>query len=164
MVRTIRLLLTLGCVCAFAVPAEAQLKVRTDISYAMAKTVADATMARCVEENLQVSIHVIDSGGDAIVALRGDGTRPFTFENSYEKAYTAMAIGRPSGEMQAEWAEGNLTRAQQADFPHVVMIGGGMPILADGVVVGGVGISGAGPAQTDPCVQAGLDAIADQLQ
>jgi len=39
-----------------------------------------------------------------------------------------------------------------------------MPILADGVVVGGVGISGAGPAQTDPCVQAGLDAIADQLQ
>jgi len=85
-------------VCAFAVPAEAQLKVRTDISYAMAKTVADATMARCVEENLQVSIHVIDSGGDAIVALRGDGTRPFTFENSYEKAYTAMAFGRPSGD------------------------------------------------------------------
>ena len=84
-----------------------------------------------------MSIHVIDSGGDTIVALRGDGTRPFTFENSYEKAYTAMAFGRPSGEMQAEWAEGNLTRAQQADFPHVVMIGGGMPILADGVVVCG---------------------------
>ncbi len=164
MVRTIRLLLTLGCVCAFAIPAEAQLKVRRDLSYAMARTVADTTMARCVAENLQVSIHVIDSVGDALVALRGDGARPFTFENSYEKAYTAMAFGRPSAEMQAEYAEGNSTRAQQADFPHVVMIGGGMPILADGEVVGGVGISGAASSATDVCVQAGIDAVAAQLR
>ena len=164
MVRTILFLLTLGCVSALAVPAEAQLNVRRDLSYAMARTVADTTMARCVAENLQVSIHVIDSSGDTIVALRGDGTRPFTFDNSYEKAFTAMAFGRPSAEMQAEYAEGNPTRAQQADFPGVVMIAGGMPILADGVVVGGVGISGAAAAATDVCVQAGIDAIAEQLQ
>ena len=164
MFRMVRLLLTLGCVCVLAVPAAAQLTVRRDLSYAMARTIADTTMARCVAENLQVSIHVIDSSGDTIVALRGDGTRPFTFENSYEKAFTAMAFGRPSAEMQAEYAEGNSTRAQQADFPHVVMIGGGMPILADGEVVGGVGISGAASAATDVCVQAGIDAIAGQLQ
>ena len=164
MCSTIRFLLTLACVCALAVPAAAQLTVRRDLSYAMAKTIADTTMAQCVAENLQVSIHVIDSSGDTIVALRGDGTRPFTFENSYEKAFTAMAFGRPSAEMQAEYAAGNSTRAQQADFPHVVMIGGGMPILADGEVVGGIGISGAASSATDVCVQAGIDAVAAQLR
>ena len=164
MCSTIRFLLTLACVCALAVPAAAQLTVRRDLSYAMAKTIADTTMAQCVEENLQVSIHVIDSSGDTIVALRGDGTRPFTFENSYEKAFTAMAFGRPSAEMQAEYAAGNSTRAQQADFPHMVMIGGGMPILADGEVVGGIGISGAASSATDVCVQAGIDAVAAQLR
>ena len=164
MSSTTRFLLALGCLCALAVPAAAQLTVRRDLSYAMARTIADTTMVRCVAENLQVSIHVIDSSGDTIVALRGDGARPFTFDNSYEKAFTAMAFGRPSSEMQAEYAEGNSTRAQQADFPHVVMIAGGMPIVADGEVVGGVGISGAASSATDPCVQAGMDAIAAQLR
>lgn len=164
MFRAIRFLLALGCVCASAVPAAAQLAVRRDLSYAMAKTIADTTMASCVAENLQVSIHVIDSAGDTIVALRGDGARPFTFENSYEKAFTAMAFGRPSAEMQAEYAEGNSTRAQQADFPHVVMIGGGVPVLADGEVVGGVGISGAASSATDVCVQAGINAVAAGLR
>lgn len=164
MLRTYRLLLALSCVCAMAVSASAQLTVRRDLSYDLAKTVAETTMAHCVGENLQVSIHVIDSSGDTIIALRGDGARPFTFDNSYEKAFTAMAFGRPSAEMQAEYAEGNSTRAQQADFPHVVMIGGGMPIVADGEVVGGVGISGAASSATDACVQAGLDAIAAELR
>jgi uncharacterized protein GlcG (DUF336 family) len=164
MSSTIRFLLALGCLCALAVPAAAQLTVRRDLSYAMARTIADTTMVRCVAENLQVSIHVIDSSGDTIVALRGDGARPFTFDNSYEKAFTAMAFGRPSAEMQAEYTEGNATRAQQADFPHVVMIGGGMPIISDGEVVGGVGISGAASSATDVCVQAGIDAIAAQLR
>ena len=92
MVRMILFLLTLGCVSALAVPAEAQLTVRRDLSYAMARTVADTTMARCVAENLQVSVHVIDSSGDTIVALRGDGTRPFTFENSlcFFERFTAL--------------------------------------------------------------------------
>ena len=44
------------------------------------------------------------------------------------------------------------------------MIGGGMPILADGEVVGGVGISGAASSATDVCVQAGIDAVAVQLR
>ncbi len=164
MSNTIRFLLTLGCACALAVPAAAQLSVRTDLSYAMAKTIADTAMEQCVADNLQVSIHVIDSSGDTIVALRGEGTRAFTFDNSYEKAYTAMAFGRPSAEMQAEYAEGNPTRAQQADFPHVVMIGGGMPIIADGEVVGSIGISGAASSATDVCVQAGINAVAAQLR
>ncbi len=164
MSNTIRILLTLGCACALAVPAAAQLSVRTDLSYAMAKTIADTTMEQCVADNLQVSIHVIDSSGDTIVALRGEGTRAFTFDNSYEKAYTAMAFERPSAEMQAEYAEGNPTRAQQADFPHVVMIGGGVPIFADGEVVGSIGISGATSSATDVCVQAGINAVAAQLR
>ena len=164
MCKTTRFLLTLGCVYALAVPAAAQLNVRRDLSYAMAKTVADTTMAHCVAEKLQVSVHVIDSSGDTVVALRGDGARPFTFENSYEKAFTAVAFGRPSAEMQAEYAEGNPTRAQQADFPHVVMIGGGMPLIADGEVVGAVGISGAPSSSTDACLEAGMDAVVAQLR
>lgn len=164
MSKSIRILLALGCACTFAFPAAAQLSVRTDLSYDMAKTLADTTMEQCVADDLQVSIHVIDSAGDTIVALRGEGTRAFTFDNSYEKAYTAVAFGRPSIEMQAEYAEGNPTRAQQADFPHVVMIGGGVPLMANGEVVGGIGISGATSSATDICVQAGMDAIAAQLR
>ena len=80
--------------------------------------------------------------------MHNRGTRAFTFDNSYEKACTAMAFGRPGAQMQAEYAQSNPTRVQQTDFPHVVMFGGGMPLIADGEVVGGIGISGASARRT----------------
>jgi len=51
------------------------------------------------------------------------------------------------------------------ELPHVVAIGGGMPIRAKGALVGGIGVSGApGPDADDACAQAGIAAIADDLE
>jgi len=45
------------------------------------------------------------------------------------------------------------------------MIGGGVPIEAQGVVVGGIGVSGApGGAADDACARVGLDAILEKLE
>jgi len=144
--------------------AHAQLILQHRLSYALAKTIADITMDTCTAGGSLISVHVVDQGGETIVALRGDGARPHTFENSYEKAFTAMTFGRPSQQMEDELLAGDLMRAQQADFPNVVALGGGLPIRVGEEIIGGIGVSGGGPAGTEACAQAALDAVADQLQ
>ena len=48
-------------------------------------------------------------------------------------------------------------------LPNVIAIPGGLPIKVGADVIGGVGVSGS-PGVDEPCVQAGLDKVADQLK
>ena len=118
----------------------------------------------CVGLGADVSVHIVNIHGETIAAFRGDNTRPYTFENSYEKAYTAMAFRRPSVDYQSEYAEGNPTRVQQADFPNIVAIAGGLPFFVGEVILGGIGVSGGNAQTNNNCGQAGIDAVAAELR
>ena len=48
-------------------------------------------------------------------------------------------------------------------LPGVIAIPGGLPIKIGEDVIGGAGVSGT-PGVDEPCVQAGLDKVADQLK
>ena len=52
---------------------------------------------------------------------------------------------------------------QQVTLPNVIAIDGGLPIKVRNEVIAGVGASGS-PGVDEPCVQAGLDKVADQLK
>jgi len=72
--------------CLMAAPASAQLIQRKDLSYAMAKTIAENALADCKTRGYAVSVVVVDRGGDTIVALRADDAGPHTMENARRKA------------------------------------------------------------------------------
>lgn len=164
MLKTTACLTVAAGVCLAAIPARAQLPVEKVLTFEVASTMARVAVETCVAAGADVSVHVINIHGETIAAFRGDNTRPYTFENSYEKAYTAMAFRRPSADYQAEYAEGNATRVQQADFPNIVAIGGGLPFYVDDVILGGIGVSGGNNQTNNACGQAGIDAVADQLR
>src|SRR5947209_1950662 len=79
---------------AFAVSssASAQLLQRRDLSYAIAKTIAELAVADCKARGYPVAAVVVDRGGDTIVALRNDNAGPHTMENARRKAYTARTF------------------------------------------------------------------------
>jgi uncharacterized protein GlcG (DUF336 family) len=54
-------------------------------------------------------------------------------------------------------------RREQTTLPNVIAIPGGVPIKVGNEVIGGIGVSGS-PGVDEPCVQAGLDKVADQLK
>jgi uncharacterized protein GlcG (DUF336 family) len=51
----------------------------------------------------------------------------------------------------------------ETTLPHVIAIGGGVPNKVGNDVIGGVGLSGS-PGVDEPCVNAGIDKVKDQLQ
>ena len=136
---------------------------RKDLSYAMAKTIAETALENCSSHGYAVSAVVVDRDGETVVALRNDDAGPHTMENARRKAYTAMAFRQPTTAYAKKFAENNPTVRQQVTLPNIIAIGGGLPIKVGKDVIGGAGVSGS-PGVDEGCTQAGLDKVADQLK
>jgi uncharacterized protein GlcG (DUF336 family) len=134
-----------------------------DMSYEMAKTIAEGALEKCLSEGYAVSSVVVDRDGETIVALRGDNAAPHTIENARRKAYTAMAFKTPTTAYAKKFADKDPTVLQQVTLPNIIAIGGGLPIKIGKEILGGAGISGS-PGVDEGCTQAGIDKVKDQLQ
>ena len=147
---------------ALAAPAQAQLLDHKDLSLAIALTIAQGALDDCKARGYPVSVVVVDRDGETIVSLHGDGAGPHTVENARRKAYTALTFKMTSEDF-AKALETNPVRRQQATLPGVIGIPGGVPVKVGNDTVAGVGLSGS-PGVDEPCVQAGLNKVADQLK
>jgi uncharacterized protein GlcG (DUF336 family) len=152
-----------GLLALAALPAQAQLVTHKDLSLAAAMTIAQTAMEKCTAEGYGVSVAVVDRAGQTVVALRGDKAGPHTMENARRKAYTAMTFRMPTSQYAEKYAENDPVVEQQVTLPNVIAIPGGLPIKVGDDVIGGAGVSGT-PGVDEPCVQAGLEKIADQLK
>jgi uncharacterized protein GlcG (DUF336 family) len=149
--------------CAVSLPAGAQLIARRDLSYAIAKTIAETAMESCTGQGYAVSVVVVDRAGETLVALRGDNAGPHTMENARRKAYTARSFRQSTTAYAKKFADNDPVVRQQVTLPNVIAIPGGLPIKLGEDVIGGAGVSGS-PGVDEPCVQAGLEKVADQLK
>lgn len=143
--------------------ARAELLTHHDLTVDVALTIAKAAVDSCVAKGYPESAVVVDRDGETIVAIRGDNAAPHTMENARRKAYTAMTFKTPTSEYAKRFADNNPVVRQQVTLPNVIAIPGGLPIKVGDEIVGGVGASGS-PGVDEPCVQAGLDKVADQLK
>jgi uncharacterized protein GlcG (DUF336 family) len=148
---------------ACVLPAQAQLLTHRDLSCAMAKTIAEAAIESCGSHGYAVAAVVVDRGGDIIVAMRADNAGLHTMENARRKAYTARTFRQSTTVYAKKFADNDPVVRQQVTLPNVIAIPGGLPVKVGDDVIGGIGVSGS-PGVDEPCVQAGIDKVADQLK
>jgi len=101
MLPILRRLAVLGVVSAVVPLAQAQLLTHRDLSYAMAKTIAEMAIDSRKAKGYAVSAVVVDRAGEVIVAMRADNVGPHTMENARRKAYTARSFRTSSDEVSA---------------------------------------------------------------
>ena len=153
----------IGAVSAVVPLAQAQLLTHRDLSYAMAKTIAETAIDSCAAKGYAVSAVVVDRAGDVIVAMRADNAGPHTMENARRKAYTARSFRTSTTAYAKRFADNDPVVHQQVTLPNVIAIPGGLPVKFGDEVIAGVGVSGS-PGVDEPCVQAGIDKVTDQLK
>jgi uncharacterized protein GlcG (DUF336 family) len=156
-------LAAIGLLGTVAVPADAQLLMHRDLSYPIAKAIAEAAIESCGAKGYAVAAVVVDRAGEVMVAMRADNAGPHTMENARRKAYTARSFRMPTSAYAKRFADNDPVVRQQVTLPSVIAIPGGLPVKVGDDVIGGVGVSGS-PGVDEPCVQAGLDKVADQLR
>lgn len=143
--------------------ANADLLSHKDLTLAVAKTIVETAIADCKAKGYAVSAVVVGRDGETLVAMRGDNASPHTLENARRKAYTARSFRQSTAAYAKKFADNDPTVRQQVTLPNVIAIPGGLPIKVGDDIVGGVGLSGS-PGVDEPCVQAGLDKVADELK
>jgi uncharacterized protein GlcG (DUF336 family) len=146
-----------------ALPAMGQPLTHHDLSYLMARTIAEAAIESCGAKGYSVSAVVVDRAGEVMVAMRADGAAPHTMENARRKAYTALSFRVATSDYAKRYADNNPVVRQQVTLPNVIAIPGGLPVRLGEEVIAGVGVSGS-PGVDEPCVQAGIDKVANQLR
>src|SRR5580765_1890921 len=161
-----------GAMLMFVASAAAQgVLTERNISFAMAKVVAETALERCRNDGSRVTVIVLDRGGNIRIVLRDDGAAPHTFENSQRKAYTALTFRAPSREL-AERLTKNPGAVSQVYLSGTSAAGGGLPIKVGNEIIGAIGVSGSSPTpgskvpggtRDEACSQAGIDKVADQL-
>jgi uncharacterized protein GlcG (DUF336 family) len=86
--------------------AHAQLLPRRDLSYSIAKTIAETAIESCTAGGYRVSAVVVDRDGETVVALRGDNASPHTMETRAAKptqpsAFAPRQLRTRSGSLTA---------------------------------------------------------------
>jgi uncharacterized protein GlcG (DUF336 family) len=105
-----------------------------------ARAVIDAGMRKAREIGVDQCIAVVDRSGALIAFVRMDAGRIGSIPIAWTKAVSAATRRRPTAEENAGDVPLGI-RLAVASNNTVTNIGGGLPIVVDGQVIGGVGVS-----------------------
>lgn len=121
-----------------------------------AKRVAAAAETEARTNEWKVVIAVVDDGGHLLYLQRSHDTQFGSVDTAIAKAHAAVAFQRPTKASEDAVLSGRLIHLA---LPGVIPAEGGVPLMRDGAVIGGLGISGVRSFQDGQIAQAGLNAL-----
>ena len=120
-------------------------------------------LARVREEaetrDLSLAAALVDSAGHVLASQRMDGTPLGAMQLAIGKAYTAASWATSSGEFSGSTQPGGDDWGWNTTDARIVVYAGGIPLLADGELVGAIGASGGTAAEDEECVMAAASAL-----
>lgn len=127
------------------------------LTHADTKLVLAAAEAEAINHGWAVSIAVVDDGGHLLGCLRLDNAAPMSAMMAPAKARTA-ALGKRESKVYEDMI--NAGRTAFLSAPDMAgLLEGGVPIVADGQVIGAVGVSGVKSVEDAQIAKAGIAAL-----
>ena len=126
-----------------------------------ARAVLEAAEAKAREIGVPQCIAVVDEGGHLLAFSRMDGGKISSVRVAITKAVSAATRRSPSGPIPSAEESSLLLSLglPLATGGTVTPIRGGVPLVAEGQVVGGVGVSSGTEQQDVDCAEAGAAAL-----
>jgi uncharacterized protein GlcG (DUF336 family) len=119
------------------------------------RKISAAAEAEALKNKWNVCIAILDDGGHLLHLVRMDGATPANAEIAVMKARTAAVTRRPSKAWEDRVTAGRLVMIKMPVLP----VQGGLPIVAQGTCMGGIGASGVQSDEDEQICQAGIDAL-----
>jgi glc operon protein GlcG len=130
------------------------------ISLEMAKRAMAAAEAEATHNNWAVAIVIVDTGGHPVMLHRLDNTQIASIRIAEGKARTSAEFRRPTKVLEDAAGSPGGVGLRYLTL-GAILAEGGVPILADGKVIGAIGVSGVVSQQDAQVAKAGADAIAN---
>lgn len=130
---------------------------KSSISTGAALQVAQKAVTQCKANGYAVTATVVDAAGTPLVQIRDDNAGPHTLNSSYHKAFTAVSLKKPTADFSDMIAKNPKLDALRDMDERLLFLGGGLPIVVNDTIIGGVGVGGAPGAHLDAeCANAGI--------
>lgn len=133
------------------------MRTQPQLAAADARAILDAACAEAARRRLEVTVAIVDAAGVLLALARLDGARLHTPDAATLKARTAAIVRTPTADLQAAVAGDPALLS----FPGRMPLAGGVPLVHDGTVVGGIGSSGGEPADDEAVCAAAVRAMED---
>jgi uncharacterized protein GlcG (DUF336 family) len=115
---------------------------RAEITKDAALKVVQAVIAEAEKRDEVIAVAVTDLGGHLIAFARMDAAKPAVVKIAIDKAYSSAIYRATTGKLQEISLPGEPAYGLQA-VNRTITFQGGIPVHDKGVIVGGVGVSGA---------------------
>ena len=128
------------------------------ITLEQAKKVMAGAEAEAKKNNWGMVITILDPGGHPVMMQRLDGTQLGSIEVAKDKAWSAVAFRRPTKVFEDAVSQGG-ANLRLLRLTGASPIEGGIPLMADGKIIGSIGVSGGTAPQDGQVAKAGVDAL-----
>jgi glc operon protein GlcG len=129
------------------------------LSHSDAMRVIDAVRTALEKDGRGAAVAVVDAHGELMAFLRTDGCPLASINNAIHKGFTAARERKESGAVGQASREENFPMTNFGDMRYIGW-GGGVPLVHQGQVVGGVGVSGLPEAEDVEVARLGANALA----
>ena len=159
-ITSVLLILASSCAGLAQTPAPPPAVAPPLISLAEARVIIDGAIAFTRGQNLNMAVVVVDAAGNLVSADKMDGTTINNIRFAEGKAF-ASALYR-----QTTQALGELYKTRPDRYfgimnmypGKIYLVGGGVPLALDGLLVGGVGVAGLPEGVDEKSARAGIEA------
>ena len=134
----------------------AELPTKKYLNLAAIKTMVAAAEAEAQKLHVEVTLCIVDESGNLLFLQKADGAPINTIEWAQKKARHAAFYKSPSKDGADALKKGSV---EVLAFPDFFPNQGGLPILVDGQIVGGIAASGAKSEIDEAIAQAAIDAL-----
>jgi len=132
----------------------------TGLTLAAAKACMKAAMAKSRALRVAISVAVVDQGGQLVAFERMDAADLVTIQLAQDKAWTALMNRMPTRDLAPLVQPGaEFYGYESIGRGRTIVFAGGMPLLRDGTLVGGVGVSGGSIDEDQAIVDAAVAAF-----
>lgn len=126
----------------------------------LAKMLLAAAERKGRELGLACDIAIVDDGANLVAFYRMDNARIAGIDISQNKAWTSVAMRMPTSNLAQSAQPGGPTFGiNTTNNGRLVILGGGIPLVKGGVVIGGIGVSGGTSAQDIEVATAAVQAF-----
>jgi len=122
------------------------------MSLAVANSLLDRVAGQAGTDGICLAAAVVDRGGNLVASMRMDNAQLGAMSLAFDKAVTAVSFGYPT----RAWSTSSAPGGSDWGLAHTlggraVVFPGGVPVFADGALVGGLGVSGAASDIDEKC-------------
>ncbi len=131
----------------------------TNVNQDQAHRAVAAAVAEARKQSLPMAIAVVDTAGQLVAFERMDNTQTGSIGVSQDKAVSAAMFRRPTKAFQDAVAGGG-AGLRVLTLRGANAVEGGLPLYADGKIIGAIGVSGGSSDQDGVIAKAGADGLA----